>query len=135
MFGNAFLVGASFAHDSNRSYTSARPERMPYEAWNGKKLNVTHLREFGTPMWILSQGQHVQHKMLPKSQKRVLVRYDDGSKSVKFYNAPSKTILTLRNYKMLTLTTPALPEEVGIEPPKNEGENISLSEGENGESA
>ena len=86
-------------------------------------------------MWILSQGQHVQRKMLPKSQKRVLVGYDDGSKSVKFYNTPSKTVLTLRNYKMLTLTTPAPPEEVGIEPPKNEGENVSPSEGENGESA
>ena len=36
---------------------------------------------------------------------------------------------------MLTLTTPALPEEVGIEPPKNKGENVSLSKGENGESA
>ena len=86
-------------------------------------------------MWILSQGQHVQCKMLPKLQKQVLVGYDDSLKSVKFYNAPSKTILTLQNYKMLILTTPALLEEVGIEPPKNEGENVSLSKGENGESA
>ena len=72
--------------------------------------------------------------MLPKSQKQVLVGYDNGLKSVKFYNAPSKTILTSQNYKMLTLTTPAPPEEVGIKPPKNEGENVSPSEGENGES-
>ena len=36
---------------------------------------------------------------------------------------------------MLTLTTPAPLEEVSIEPPKNEGENVSPSEGENGESA
>jgi len=51
----------------NRSYTSARPEMTPYQLWNGKKPNVTHLREFGAPVWILAQGQNVQCKMMPKS--------------------------------------------------------------------
>jgi len=92
---------------------------------------VSHLREFGTPVWILLQGQQIQHKMLPKLQRRVLVRFDDGSKSVKFYNASTRSILTLRNYKFLTLSDPSLPEEVAIKPPGNKGEtNLSNDKGE-----
>src|SRR4029077_3387615 len=34
-----------------------------------------------------------------------------------------------------TLINPAPPEEIGIEPPGDKGENVSPSEGENGESA
>jgi len=56
------------AYIRNHSYTSARPEKMPYEVWYRKKLSVTHLREFGAPVWILNQGQNIQRKMLPKSQ-------------------------------------------------------------------
>ena len=44
------------AYICNCSYTSMRPEKTPYEAWNGKKLSITHLREFGMPVWILAQG-------------------------------------------------------------------------------
>jgi reverse transcriptase-like protein len=55
--------------------------------------------------------------MLPKSQRRAYVGYDDGSKSVLYYNAETRKILTSRNYHFLT---PELrkspPEEIGIAP-------------------
>ena len=130
------------AYIRNRSYTSARPEKTPYEAWYGKKPSVTHLREFGTPVWILNQGQNIQKKMVLKSQQRVLVRYDNGSKSVKYFNTPMRNILTSRNYKFLTLSNPSLPEEVAVDPPgdkgeanlpKDKGEDTPPSEGEEGE--
>ena len=93
---------------------------------------MLHLREFGAPVWILLQGQQIQRKMLPKSQRRVLVGFDDGSKSVKFYNASTRGILTLRNYKFLTLSDPSPPEEVAIEPPGDKGEtNLPNDKGEN----
>jgi len=120
-----FLWEPAIAHSAyirNRSYTSARPDKTPYESWNGSKPKVSHLREFGAPVWILLQGQQIQRKMLPKSQRRVLVGYDDGSKSVKFYNASTRNILTSRNYKFLTLSDPSPPEEVAIEPPGDKGE-------------
>jgi len=44
----------------NLSYTTALPTATPYRAWHGQKPNVSHLCEFGTPVWILLQGQHVQ---------------------------------------------------------------------------
>ena len=140
-----FLWEPAVAHTAyirNRSYTSVRPEKTPYEAWYGKKPSITHLREFGAPVWILNQGQNIQKKMVPKSQRRVLVGYDDGSKSVKYFNTPMRNILTLRNYKFLTLSNPSPPEEVAVDPPgdkgeanlpKDKGEDAPLSKGEEGE--
>ena len=81
--------------------------------------------------------------MLLKSQQRVLVRYDGGSKSVKYFNTPMRNILTLWNYKFLTLSNPSPPEEVAVDPPGDKGEanlpkdkreDAPLSEGEEGES-
>ena len=77
--------------------------------------------------------------MLLKLQRRVLVRYDDRSKSVKYFNTPTRNILTLQNYKFLTLSNLSLPEEVAVDPsgnkgeanlPKEKGEDAPLSEGE-----
>jgi len=131
-----FLWEPAIAHAAyirNHSYTSARPEITPYQLWNGKKPNVTHLREFSTPVWILAQGQNVQCKMMPKSQRRVLVGFDNGSKLVKYFNTPTRNILTSRNYKFLTLTNPSPPEEVAVDPPGDEGEaNLPRDKGEEG---
>jgi hypothetical protein len=100
----------------NRSYT--RPlDKTPYEIWKEKKPNVAHLREFGAPVWVLLQGKKEQRKMLPKSKRRVYIGYDDGSKSVKYYNAEMQKILTSRNYRFLTLPieeTP--PEQIEVTP-------------------
>jgi len=54
--------------------------------------------------------------MLPKSQRRAYVRYDEGSKSIKYYNATTRNILTLRNYRFLSWAEPSPPEEIGINP-------------------
>jgi hypothetical protein len=70
----------------NRSYTKPL-DKTPYEIWKKKKPNVAHLREFGAPVWVLLQGKKEQRKMLPKSKRRTYVGYDDGSKSVMYYNA------------------------------------------------
>jgi hypothetical protein len=39
--------------------------------------------------------------MLPKSNKRLLVSFDDGSCIVKYYNKDTRNILTSRNYKFI----------------------------------
>jgi tyrosine-protein phosphatase YwqE len=78
---------AHVAYVQNRAYSSAVKTTTPYKHWHGHKLDISHLREFSAPVWILLQGQKVQPKMEAKSKRRALVRYEDGSKSVKFYNA------------------------------------------------
>jgi hypothetical protein len=108
---------AHAAYLRNRSYTSAVKGATPYQKWHGKRPNVAHLREFGAPVWVLLQGQKVPRKMLPKSQRRSLVGFDDGSKSVLYYNPETRKVLTSRNYRFLNPPKSlSPPEEIEIHP-------------------
>jgi len=92
-----FLWEAATEHAAyvrNLSFMKFIPHSTPYQLWTGRKPNVAHLREFGTPVWVLAEGQHVLCKMLPKSHRKAYVGYDNGSKSVKYYNAETRSILT-----------------------------------------
>ena len=82
------------AYLRNRSFTQFLKNITPYEKWNKIKPNITHLREFGAPVWVMLQGQKEPRKMLPKSQKRANVGFDDRSKSIKYYNSETRKILT-----------------------------------------
>ncbi len=127
-----FLWEQAVAHAAyirNRSYTIANRDRTPYEAWHGNKPNVTHLREFGTPVWVLLQGQNVTRKILPKSKRRAYVGTNDASDSVLYYNAETKKILTSRNYKFLTEQKEAA-EEIAVSPTR-EGEHKNDARGIN----
>ena len=73
------------AYLRNMLYTTPRANMMPYQLWHSRKLNVSHLQEFGAPVWVLLQGQKVQRKMLPKSQRRAYVRYNEVLQSTLFF--------------------------------------------------
>jgi hypothetical protein len=60
--------------------------------------------------------------MLPKSQQCAYVRYDKGSKAVKFYNVATRNILTSRNYRFLVPSNASPPEEIAVDPQSNQGE-------------
>jgi hypothetical protein len=131
-----FLWELAVAHATylqNMSYTKVLPHATPYQVWHGRKPNVSHLREFGVPIWVLLQGQHVQNKMLPKSQCHIYVGYDDRSHSVKYYNPEMRSILLSRNYRYLNPVDPAPSHDVLIDlenlslDPSNEGEQESQS--------
>src|SRR5215471_14921111 len=112
------------AYIRNRSYTKPMGNQTPYEGWFDKKPNVTHLREFGAPVWILSQGQHQDRKLMPKSTRKVYVGLDDGSNSVKYYNPDTRKILTSRNFKAITPSNPQAPEHIVLPPDiRHEGES------------
>jgi len=106
---------AHAAYVRNRAYTTSIKDKTPYQEWYGTKPNVSHLREFGAPVWILLQGQNVARKILPKSQRCAYVGYNDTSKSVIFYNAEKRRILTSRNYVFLTAKTAETAEEIQVE--------------------
>jgi len=115
-----FLWELAVAHATyvqNMSYTKVLPHTTPYQVWFGRKPNVSHLCEFGAPVWVLLQGQNVQHKMLPKSQRRLYVGYDKSSHSVKYYNTTTWNILLSRNYRLLLPTDPSPPADLTIPPP------------------
>jgi Reverse transcriptase (RNA-dependent DNA polymerase) len=84
-------------------------------AW--AKPNISHLREFGAPVWILLQGQKEQRKMLPKSKRRVYVGFDDGARAVRYYNAETRKVLTSRNFRNITPPDqPTPPEPIELTP-------------------
>ena len=114
-----FLWEYAIAHAAylrNRAYTKFLKDKTPYQEWFKSKPNVNHLREFGAPVWVMLQGQKIPRKMLPKSQKRVYVGYEDGSKSIKYYIADKRKILTSRNYRFLSTTNSSPPEEIVVAP-------------------
>jgi Reverse transcriptase (RNA-dependent DNA polymerase) len=90
------------AYIRNRSYTKPMETLTPFQGWHKRKPDVSHLREFGAPVWILLQGQKETRKMLPKSKRQAYVGFDDGSKAVKYYNAETRKVLISRNFKHLT---------------------------------
>ena len=66
------------AYIRNRSPTQALADKMPEEAWTGRKPNISHLREFGTGVWILNEGN--QYKLNPKSTKHTFLVTKTGQR-------------------------------------------------------
>ena len=113
-----FLWEPAIAHAvylRNLSFTRSIPDATPYQLWYGRKPNVAHLCKFSTPIWVLLQGQKIQRKMLPKSERQVYIGYDEGSKSVKYYNPANRNILVSGNFRFLSPPEPTPPEEIVIE--------------------
>ena len=129
-----FLWEPAIAHAiylRNLSFTRSIPDATPYQLWYGCKPNVAHLCEFRAPVWVLLQGQKVQWKMLLKSEHQVYIRYDEGLKSIKYYNLATRNIPVSRNFRFLSPPEPTPPEEIVIKPrsPLVE-EHTPLSQGE-----
>ena len=105
------LQHAAYLHE--RTPTKALEGKTPYEAWYGNKPDVSHLREFGSPVYVLLQGQNKQPKLMPRSKQQIFVGFDDGSKAIKYFNPETRRVLTSRNFKFLT----HLPEKSGTPEP------------------
>ena len=97
---------AHAAYVTNRSYARTNEDPTPYEKWNNARPNVSHLREFGAPVWIVPQGQTFRQELLPLAKGRggAFVGYDGTgrSKSVKYYDAETKKVLTSGNFRFMT---------------------------------
>jgi hypothetical protein len=101
-------------------------EKTPYELWNKNKPNISHLREFGAPVWVLLQGQKKPPKLQPRSKKYIYIGCEDGLKSIKYYNPETRNVLTSRNFQFIDVPSQKPPpEDITIFPfdPMCEGEN------------
>ena len=95
----AGIEHAAYLH--NRSHTKSLMKIMPFEAWTGRRPDVSHLQEFRAPVWIKHQGLHLT-KFDQKSWMMILVGYNDGLKSVKYYCVQTRKIWISRNYCFLS---------------------------------
>jgi transposase InsO family protein len=87
---------AALVHIWNRCPTAARDSVTPYELWNGRKLDVSHLRIWGCTAYV-----HVQRDkrpaLRPHYEKCVFIGYPEGYKGWKFYNPTTKrTVISER---------------------------------------
>src|SRR5216684_7281547 len=89
------------AYVQNRSYIKAIQNKTPYKGWHNIEPNVSYLREFGSLVGILLQGQHMQRKMLPKSTQYYYVGNEDNSQSIIYYNKETRKLNILRNFYFL----------------------------------
>ncbi|GBE87024.1 hypothetical protein SCP_1002700 [Sparassis crispa] len=94
------------AYLRNRAPTKALCGKTPEEAWTGKKPNVAHLREFGSDVWILTEGQNLS-KLEPKSKKHTFVGFADGPKAVRYYDVGARSIRVSRNFVFADALNPA----------------------------
>ena len=63
----------------NRSSTKGLEGKTPYEQWNGRKPNVSHLRIFGSIVFVKTTGR--LSKLEDRSKCMVLMGYEAGSKA------------------------------------------------------
>ena len=80
----------------NRAPTRALEGMTPYEGWNNKTPHVSHLREFGCDVWVLDETKGLS-KLKPRSKKMVFVGFNEGSKSVQYYDPQNRNIKSSRN--------------------------------------
>src|SRR6266508_4358749 len=95
----AFLWDEAVSHATylrNRAPTRALKGITPYEAWTGKKPDVSHFREFGCDVWVLDETKN-KSKLDPRSKKMVFVGFEDGSKAIRYWDKETRKIKVSRN--------------------------------------
>ena len=104
-----FLWEGAISHVAylrNRASTRALQGKTPYAMWTGQKLDVSHLREFGSDVWVLLEGQ--PDKLQPKVAKFILMGYTDDLSSIRLYDARTRWIRSSRNFQFELDLTPSI---------------------------
>ena len=94
MFWMEALMCANYV--LNRCPTKALKVITPYEAWNGHKPMVSHMRVFGCLAYALVPSQQ-RHKLDDKAKKCIFVGYSAESKGYRLYYPLMNTIIVSRD--------------------------------------
>ena len=86
---------------------------------------MSHLQEFGTPVWVLVEGQNLS-KLKPKSESHTFVGFEDGPKAARYYNKCMHQVCISHNFQFPNKATETHPLIDSHEPlsinPMSEGE-------------
>jgi hypothetical protein len=74
------------------------PDMTPYQKWSGKRPDITYIQEFGHDTWVLDE-QINPSKLEPNAHKYKFVRYEEGPRAIKYYDAQKKTLKVSCNFR------------------------------------
>ena len=80
----------------NRAPTKALKGKTPFEAWHGRKPNVSFLRTFGC-IGHLRKVKPVLTKLEDKSTPMVLLGYEEGTKAYRLYDPCGGKVVVSRD--------------------------------------
>jgi hypothetical protein len=92
-----------FPHKSVKGVT-------PYEAWSGKKPEVTHFRIFGSRAWARIPSDR-RKAMEAQSKECIFVGYPEGVKGYRLLYTTSDTLFIQRSVKFEEGPSQVLPEQ------------------------
>ncbi|THU77641.1 hypothetical protein K435DRAFT_561335, partial [Dendrothele bispora CBS 962.96] len=75
-----------------RTTTKSLKGSTPYQLWNSKKPNLSHLREIGCKAFVLIQ-QH-NPKIRQRSIECVLVGYERNAKAYRCYHRSTRKVIS-----------------------------------------
>ena len=73
------------AYLRNRVPTQALTNTTPWEMWTGEKPSVTHLQEFGVPVWVYLKLH--PDKMQSRARQFVFTGFADKAGAIRYYDA------------------------------------------------
>jgi len=80
----------------NRSPTKSLSGKPPFEAWQKKKPNVSHLRTFGYVAHVKHNGPGLS-KLADRSSKMVFIGYESGTKGYRIYDPSTGCLVVSRD--------------------------------------
>ena len=80
----------------NRSPTKTVLNQTPYEAWSGKKPQVSHLKVFGSVAYARISPDD-RHKLDKKSVKCIFVGYSNETKGYRLFDPVAKKLIISRD--------------------------------------
>ncbi|KAL7284387.1 hypothetical protein ACG7TL_001677 [Trametes sanguinea] len=113
----------------NRAPTRALPNKTPFEAFWGRKPDVSHLREFGATCWVLRQDTGV-HKLMRKSRPCHFIGFSEESRAYRLYDPATGQIITSRNVVFERTRSNLEGETPSLPPLAVEGEQPTLEQSE-----
>ncbi len=89
---------ACFVHILNHAPTKSLKDKIPIEAWIGKKPDISHFRVFGCVAYA-HVPDDLRKKLDNKSEKCIFVGYSEQSKAYRLYNPITEKFIISRDVK------------------------------------
>jgi len=108
--------------------------KTPFEKWNNRIPDVSHLRPFGTEVFTVDRDS-TKGKLDPRSKKGILMGYSDQSKGYRIWLTNERKIDIARDVRFMekVFTPPQAEADIDVLDEQEEAD-VEEEEDEDGES-